>query len=192
MMHRRFGPGCRPPWWPHGEPWPHAGAERHGYVTRRRFFRRVAVFGAVLLLCALFGVATLVWLAATKAGLVAGELRAVPLLLVMSSIGVFAAVAVMGGLFRRVGFPLAAVMEAADRVAGGDYDVRVAERGPRPMRALVRSFNTMTGRLQANDRLRRNLMADVAHELRTPLTVIQGKLEGLLDGVYPRDEPQLQ
>jgi signal transduction histidine kinase len=35
-------------------------------------------------------------------------------------------------------------------------------------------------------------MADVAHELRTPLTVIQGKLEGLVDGVYPRDDAQLQ
>jgi signal transduction histidine kinase len=34
-------------------------------------------------------------------------------------------------------------------------------------------------------------MADVAHELRTPLTVIQGKLEGLLDGMYPPDEHQL-
>ena len=83
-------------------------------------------------------------------------------------------------------------MEAADRVAAGDYDVRVAEHGPRPMHALARSFNTMTERLQNNDRLRRNLMADVAHELRTPLTVIHGKLEGLLDGVYPRDDAQLQ
>ena len=34
-------------------------------------------------------------------------------------------------------------------------------------------------------------MADVAHELRTPLTVMQGRLEGLLDGVYPRDDGQL-
>ena len=34
-------------------------------------------------------------------------------------------------------------------------------------------------------------MADVAHELRTPLTVLQGRLEGLLDGVYPRDDAQL-
>jgi two-component system OmpR family sensor kinase/two-component system sensor histidine kinase BaeS len=31
----------------------------------------------------------------------------------------------------------------------------------------------------------------VAHELRTPLTVMQGKLEGLLDGVYPRDDGQV-
>jgi signal transduction histidine kinase len=49
----------------------------------------------------------------------------------------------------------------------------------------------MTGRLGDNDLLRRNLMADVAHELRTPLTIVQGKLEGLVDGVYPRDDRQL-
>ena len=82
-------------------------------------------------------------------------------------------------------------MDAADRVAAGDYDVRVAEHGPPPIRALARAFNTMTERLGNHDRLRRDLMADVAHELRTPLTVIQGKLEGLLDGVYPRDDGQL-
>jgi signal transduction histidine kinase len=34
-------------------------------------------------------------------------------------------------------------------------------------------------------------MADIAHELRTPLTVLQGRLEGMLDGVYPRDEAQI-
>jgi len=31
----------------------------------------------------------------------------------------------------------------------------------------------------------------VTHELRTPLTVIQGNLEGLLDGVYPADPAHL-
>src|SRR4029079_6742131 len=54
------------------------------------------------------------------------------------------------------------------------------------------AFNTMTTRLADHDRLRRDLMADVAHELRTPLTVIQGRLEGLLDGVYPQDEAQIR
>jgi two-component system sensor histidine kinase BaeS len=40
-------------------------------------------------------------------------------------------------------------------------------------------------------RLRRQLMADVAHELRTPLTILQGRIEGLLDGIYPRDDARL-
>ena len=41
------------------------------------------------------------------------------------------------------------------------------------------------------NRLRRQLMADVAHELRTPLAILQGRIEGLIDGVYPRDEASL-
>ena len=41
------------------------------------------------------------------------------------------------------------------------------------------------------DRLRRQLMADVAHELRTPLSILQGRIEGLIDGVYPRDDARL-
>ena len=74
----------------------------------------------------------------------------------------------------RLRLPLGAVMDAAERVADGDYAARVQEHGPPPMRALAHSFNTMTERLQNADRLRRDLMADVAHELRTPLECSSG------------------
>jgi two-component system, OmpR family, sensor histidine kinase BaeS len=47
------------------------------------------------------------------------------------------------------------------------------------------------GAFAEQDRLRRQLMADVAHELRTPLAILQGRVEGLLDGVYPCDESHL-
>src|SRR5438105_4150604 len=50
----------------------------------------------------------------------------------------------------------------------------------------------MAERLAANETQRRQLLADVTHELRTPLTVIQGQLEGLIDGVYPRDDAHLE
>ena len=45
---------------------------------------------------------------------------------------------------------------------------------------------------RAQDALRRQLMADVAHELRTPLSILQGRIEGLLDGVYARDDARLE
>jgi two-component system OmpR family sensor kinase/two-component system sensor histidine kinase BaeS len=87
--------------------------------------------------------------------------------------------------FRRVANPLAAVMNAADAVAEGDLSVRVPEfSGRNDFTRLAHSFNNMTEELERADQQRRNLTADVAHELRTPLHIIQGNLEGVLDGVY--------
>jgi two-component system OmpR family sensor kinase/two-component system sensor histidine kinase BaeS len=109
-------------------------------------------------------------------------------------IGMLLAVAflVIGRAVRRMAVPVGDVMEAAERVAGGDYGVRVDERGPRETRRLARSFNAMTQRLEANEEQRRNLLADLAHELRTPLSVIQGNTEGMLDGLYPMDRAHLE
>ena len=91
-------------------------------------------------------------------------------------------------LVRRVVTPLADVIAAAHSVASGDLSTRVEVRGPGDLRSLSDSFNRMADALERNDRERRDLLADVAHELRTPLTVIRGKLEGIVDGVYPADE----
>jgi two-component system OmpR family sensor kinase/two-component system sensor histidine kinase BaeS len=89
-----------------------------------------------------------------------------------------------GWAFRRYGTPLVDVMAAADAVADGDLSVRVGEQAPGEMGRLARSFNRMTAELERAEQQRRNLTADVAHELRTPLHIIQGNLEGVLDGVY--------
>jgi signal transduction histidine kinase len=180
---------CGPPWWPANEPWP----PRHGRfgIDRRmrgRFFRRIALAVLGMILVAASGILSAAWLIAQRFGgegwftAVAGGFVLLALGLVLTS---------MFGAVRRFARPLDEVMEAADRVAEGDYGVRVHESGPPPMRALARSFNTMTGRLQRADQLRRDLMADLAHELRTPLTILQGRLEGLLDGVYARDDRQI-
>ncbi len=106
---------------------------------------------------------------------------------------------VMGGIvfmiingFRRLTRPLSQLVVASSRVEAGDYAVRVEESGPRSVRNLARSFNTMVTQLQSSDERRRAMLADVTHELRTPLTVIQGNLEGMIDGLYPRDDAHLQ
>lgn len=89
-----------------------------------------------------------------------------------------------GAMFRRFGMPLAEVMAAADAVAEGDLSVRVQEHHRGEFGRLAQSFNRMTAELERAEQQRRNLTADVAHELRTPLHIIQGNLEGVLDGVY--------
>jgi len=179
------GPG-RPPWWPENEPWePWRVAGRRGRIFRRR----IALLALTVLVVLVGTMVAMVWLAVRNLAASGGSsIGAVITIVVLGAIPVALALVLA---VRHVGLPFGTIMEGADRVAAGDYTTRVPEHGPPPMRALARAFNTMTERLQNHDRLRRDLMADVAHELRTPLTVIQGKLEGLLDGVYPPDQRQL-
>jgi signal transduction histidine kinase len=94
-------------------------------------------------------------------------------------------------LARRIINPLAQVIAAARAVAGGDLSTRVPVSGPDDLRALSDSFNHMTATLERNDRERRDMLADIAHELRTPLTVMRGRLEGIVDGIYPAQPDQI-
>jgi two-component system OmpR family sensor kinase/two-component system sensor histidine kinase BaeS len=93
--------------------------------------------------------------------------------------------------FRRMFNPLDELVDASGKVAEGDYTIRVEEKGPGGIRSLTKGFNSMVERLQVNDQQRRSMLADVSHELRTPITVIQGNVEGILDGMYPADETRL-
>ncbi len=91
-------------------------------------------------------------------------------------------------LMRRFVNPLAEVIYAARAVADGNLETRITAEGPQDLRALSESFNEMATSLERSDRERRDMLADVAHELRTPLSVIRGRLEGIVDGVYPETD----
>jgi len=93
---------------------------------------------------------------------------------------------------RRMSIPLDDLLNASNRVADGDYSARVEEKGPPEMRSLTEAFNSMTGKLEVNDKQRRNMLADISHELRSPITIMQGNLEGMVDGVYPADADRLK
>ncbi|MGZ3678842.1 MAG: HAMP domain-containing sensor histidine kinase [Ktedonobacterales bacterium] len=91
---------------------------------------------------------------------------------------------------RRLTHPLQQMTTAAGRMAGGDYAARVAVAAPDELGNLATNFNEMAAalerdvrELQRQERLRRELIANVSHELATPLTAIQGFTEALLDGV---------
>jgi HAMP domain-containing protein len=102
-----------------------------------------------------------------------------------------AALAGTGLAYRRLAGPVGELLEAADRVGAGEYDQRLQPRGPREVQSLMRTFNDMSGRLEAADAARRQFLADVTHELRTPLAVLQSGIEAQLDGIHPRDDAHL-
>jgi len=81
---------------------------------------------------------------------------------------------------------LRSLEDAAKQVGRGDLTARAREDGGDEVAALARAFNQMTHdlharaqQLQAADRTRRLLLADVSHELMTPLTGMRGYLETL-------------
>ena len=87
-------------------------------------------------------------------------------------------------LYTRFGRPLEELFNAINAVEAGNLSARVSENKADMFSDLFRRFNKMVGELERAEQQRRNLSADIAHELRTPLHIIQGNLEGILDGIY--------
>jgi signal transduction histidine kinase len=124
-----------------------------------------------------------------------------PIQFILGLIGPTAVISVLLGiltlvigllLMRRMINPLSEVMAAAQAVSQGDLTARVPVHTQNDdLSALSDHFNRMADELERSDKQRRNLLADIAHELRTPITILRGRLEGILDGVYPPDEANI-
>jgi signal transduction histidine kinase len=77
------------------------------------------------------------------------------------------------------------MMTMAERIAAGDYTARAEGAGEDEIGRLADALNRMAAALATLERLRKDLVANVAHELRTPLANLQGYLEAIGDGVAP-------
>jgi signal transduction histidine kinase len=89
-------------------------------------------------------------------------------------------------------FPLREMVTAARAMARGDYGRRVTATSRDEVGELARAFNTMATELAEVDRMRRDLVANVAHELRTPIGALRAKLENLVDDVEPLERATLE
>ena len=194
MTHRpRFSHRQRPSWWPENEEWP---PKRWRHMRGTPFFRRMGCFFLLFNFFAFIGFLAL--LRFILAPFI--EFHGVPTLdrpSLIFPLGVVGFLIVIASVFwgfrnlRRMSLPLDDLLDATNKVAEGDYAVRVDPKGPPEIYAMMRGFNSMAERLEANDQQRRAMLADVSHELRTPITIIQGNIEGILDGMYPADEARL-
>ena len=86
---------------------------------------------------------------------------------------------------------LSRLRDAVERLDLRDLTPRVPVEGNDEVAALARAFNRMADRLEAEERVRRQLFADVAHELRHPIAVLRGRLEAMQDGAVPTDAEQV-
>jgi len=104
------------------------------------------------------------------------------LLLAVMAAGL-AAVLLTLALSRRILSPIEVLTAAARKMEKGDLSQRVEVQSRDEIGELAHAFNAMAEGLAHLERLRRNMVTDVAHELRTPLSNIRGYLEALRDGV---------
>jgi two-component system sensor histidine kinase BaeS len=92
---------------------------------------------------------------------------------------------------RSITVPLRTLSLAVEGIEKGNYGKKVYLEAEDEIGHLATAFNKMTEKLETNTKLRQRLLADIAHELRTPLAVIQGHLEGMLEGVIELDKEQI-
>lgn len=88
--------------------------------------------------------------------------------------------------------PLTEMTKAAKKMEAGDLSQRIAVERNDEIGQLGEAFNHMSLALQRQEKLRKNLTADVAHELRTPLATIRSHIEAFQDGVMDPDEKNLE
>ncbi|MBC7725721.1 MAG: HAMP domain-containing histidine kinase [Burkholderiaceae bacterium] len=99
-------------------------------------------------------------------------------------LGGIALVALIGAVtyivVRLVVGPVRLAAETSEKLAGGELEVRIPEKGEDVIATLARSFNGMADSLQHQitqlaelSRVQQRFVADVSHELRTPLTTIR-------------------
>ena len=82
---------------------------------------------------------------------------------------------------RNISRPIQKMNAAAKRLARGQYDADFSVKGYSEVIELSDSLTHASEELSRNDRLQKELIANVSHDLRTPLTMIVGYSEVMRD-----------
>lgn len=84
--------------------------------------------------------------------------------------------------------PLRQMSRAARSFAAGNFESRVKVSGNDEVAELAEAFNQMAESLTNLENMRNTFIANVSHDLRTPMTTIAGFIDGIRDGVIPKEE----
>lgn len=70
--------------------------------------------------------------------------------------------------------PVRKLSAAAEKIAEGNFDIRIENDRNDELGQLIENFNVMARELAGMEMLRSNFISDISHEFRTPLTSIEG------------------
>lgn len=85
--------------------------------------------------------------------------------------------------------PINLLADAAKKISHGDLSARVEKptHHSSEIGELMDNFNDMAQKLETSVENAHVWNAAIAHELRTPVTILQGRLQGIIDGVFEAD-----
>lgn len=86
--------------------------------------------------------------------------------------------------------PIDALANVIQQIQQGDLSSRIEEPHhhiPHEFKLLIQNFNAMANQLEISVKNSTLWNAAIAHELRTPVTILQGRLQGIVDGVFVAD-----
>ena len=75
--------------------------------------------------------------------------------------------------------PVAVVSDAARRISGGSYGIKIENHYRDELGELVDNINDMSMKISQAEKIQQEFISSVSHELRTPLTAINGWAETL-------------
>lgn len=95
---------------------------------------------------------------------------------------------------RKVITPLNSVALSARKIAEGQLSERVAHNADEIFEtsSLINDFNSMADKLEIMSNEMKKWNAAIAHELRTPITILQGRIQGIREGVFEASDQQFE
>lgn len=84
--------------------------------------------------------------------------------------------------------PVLEIERITNKYARGDFSEKFEKADNPEFDKIYASLNKMADFIESNENTSKNFIANVSHELRTPMTTIGGFVDGILDGVVPKQK----
>lgn len=143
--------------------------KKHGFNLG--FYFSIVVFCIMLASIAL--IFPLAAITASRGGFYGMDIIAVFVILYLVSLAAGVVISAIVG--KRILNPVLRLGDAAKKIAGGDFSVRLEEDGRiEELVLMARNFNLMAQELGATETFRDDFIANISHEFKTPLAAIEG------------------